>query len=244
MNRFTNKLILAIFLLFSFGITPAQAKIKIGTVFFDPPFVMAPGQGFNYDLIATICKGLQEDCQIQQMDFGTLFTAVTNGRVDLAVGISIDSQRKNNFIFSLPYMLSKAQFMISTNNKVKTIANLQNGKIGIIKEDQNGILYNYLMSQSTYQFKIVTFDDIEDLITGLNENTINAAFIHAPSLAYWVQNSDGQFAALGAPVTLGEGIAFMGLANQQALIQSINQQLQKMETDNAYLNLYKNYFSS
>ncbi|KTC99262.1 hypothetical protein [Legionella feeleii] len=53
----------------------------------------------------------------------------------------------------------------------------------------------------------------------------------------------GQFKALGEPAIIGSGYGIMALSTNSALIGTINQQLQGIEKDNTYLNLYGTYFS-
>lgn len=238
-------LLLSIFF-YSFSTSPAYADLKVGTVFFYPPFVMSIGEGFDIELIQTLCQRIQENCQLIPMDFNQLFTALDSGKIDIAIGgITISKDKLAKYIFSLPYMLSKGEFLILKNNPTKSINELQGSKVGIIKGLQDGgLFYNYLLTHYDGQFQILQYDDMEDLITALNSGEITAAFTHESTTLYWTQNGGDQFKTLGNPMLVGDGIAIMALPNNAPLIQQINQQLQKMEQDNSYLNLYNTYFAN
>lgn len=235
-------------LLFCFLFNPPvlYAKIKVGTVFFYPPFVMSTGDGFDIDLMRTICQGIKETCDIVPMDYTNLFTSLNEGKIDLAIaGISISQNRGTQYLFSLPYMLSKGQFLTLRNSDYTSINDLTGKKVGMIKGEQDGgVINTYLMQTYGNQFQSIPYNDIEDLITALNDGDIAAAFIHRSSALYWKQNGGGQFQLLGDSVSLGQGIGIMALPSQSSLIARINQQLQAMEKDGSYLNLYNTYFAN
>ncbi len=80
--------------------TQANALIKIGTVFFNPPYVFSLNEGFDIDLSQMLCKGLQEQCQLIPMDYSALFPALINGTIDIAIGgISIPFKRPTRLHF-------------------------------------------------------------------------------------------------------------------------------------------------
>lgn len=95
--------------LFCFSLNnTVYATIKVGTVFFYPPFVMSTGDGFDIDLMHVICHRLQETCQFFPMNYNQLFTSIDTGKIDIAIaGIAISPERQAKYVFSLPYVLSK-----------------------------------------------------------------------------------------------------------------------------------------
>jgi ABC-type amino acid transport substrate-binding protein len=237
--------LLALLFCFLFNSSALYANIKVGTVFFYPPFVISTGDGFDIDLIRTICQRIKETCDIVPMDYTNLFTSINEGKIDLAIaGISISQNRGTKYLFSLPYMLSKGQFLTLKSYNFTSISDLTGKKVGLIKGEQDGgVIDAYLIQNYGNQFQAIPYNDIEDLITALNEGDVSAAFLHRSSANYWKQNGAGQFELLGGPVSLGEGIGIMALPSQTDLIARINQQLQTMEKDGTYLNLYTIYFT-
>lgn len=238
-----KKVLWALILTFNLSVSPVYSAIKIGTVFFEPPFVTSINQGFNIDLIHALCHEMKESCQILPMDFNKLFSALDNGEIDLAFGVYVSENRENRYIFSLPYMVSRIQFLVLKNQGITSLSQLKGTKVGLIKEEEGGIVYEYLVVNYGNAVTAVNYDDMEDLITALNNREISAALVHRPTAQYWVQNSDNLFSFLGQPVTLGDGVAVMALPQNAALIQKINQAMQVLENNNQYLNLYRTYFS-
>ncbi|KTD33396.1 arginine-binding periplasmic protein [Legionella nautarum] len=238
--------LLALFFCFLFNSSALYANIKVGTVFFYPPFVMSTGDGFDIDLMRAICQRIKETCDIVPMDYTNLFTSLNEGKIDLAIaGISISQNRGTKYLFSLPYMLSKGQFLTLKSYDFTSINDLTGKKVGVIKGEQDGgVVDAYLIQNYGNQFQTIPYNDIEDLITSLSDGDVAAAFIHRSSANYWKQNGGGQFALLGGSVSLGQGIGIMALPSQADLIARINQQLQAMEKDGSYLNLYNIYFTN
>ncbi|WED42749.1 transporter substrate-binding domain-containing protein [Legionella cardiaca] len=231
-------------LLLSIYILPAQADLKVGTVFLYPPFVVSLDQGFDIEFMRLLCQRMKTNCSFTPMDFSKLFSALDNGEIDLAIGgIVISPFREKWHLFSLPYMLSRGQFLVLQSNNANTIQDLENQKIGVIKGGQDGNVYvNYLNNNYPGIFQSVEFDDIEDLITALSSKAIGAAFIHESTALYWEQNGGNQFRVLGQPSIVGDGMGIMTSLQNGALIQQINQQIQATEQDGSYLAIYTTYF--
>ena len=194
------------------------------------------------DLSRSLCAHLHEECQFISMGMEQLYEAMAAGKIDIAIG-GIPIQLNNEiFIFSLPYMLSKGQFLIIKEGTIHSVSDLKGGVVGVIRDDLNGgLFYNYLFNQYHGQFKIQQFNDIEDVMSALSNKTISAAFLYHPVVNYWKQNSGNQFTSLGPPIVIGNGIAIMSLSKNKKLIQRINQQLQTMERDNTIMRLYNTY---
>ncbi|ARH00266.1 transporter substrate-binding domain-containing protein [Legionella micdadei] len=236
--------LLILLLCIFFNASPLYANIRVGTLLFYPPFANSGGGGFDNDLIQKICQRLHETCILVPMDSNQLYPALDNGKIDIAIGlISISSNESSKYTYSLPYLVSKGQFLVSNGN-IKSIQDLKGKKVGVIrgKEDNADTFYNYLITNFNGLFEIVQFDDIEDLITSLNGGDIAGAYIHKSAASYWARNSNGELVALDPANTLGEGLAMIALPANAPLIQRINQQLQQMEKDSTFLNLYNTYF--
>lgn len=222
------------------------AAINIGTLMFKPPYIFSPGNGFDIDLANLLCQRLQEQCKFIPMGMEELYKKLENSDVDLAMGgIHISYALKINFIFSLPYMLSKGQFLILKNTPINSIQGLKGQKIGILRNKlSGGIFYEYLQKQYQKLFQIQLYADIEDVMADLNNNTISAAFLDRSSVNYWIQEGGDQFKPLGAVHTIGDGIAILAQPKNKELIARINTILESIEKDGNYFKLYDTYFAN
>lgn len=222
--------------------TSGYSKIKIGTLIYLPPFVVSLAAGIDIDLSRSLCARLHEECQFIPLRVEQLYDAISTGEVDIAIGGIPIHTNNRMFIFSLPYMLSRGQFLMTKGRQIHSIGDLKGSLVGVIRDDLNGgLFYNYLFNQYPGQFKMKQFNDIEDILAALSDKTISAAFLSHPVVNYWKQNSVNQFTSLGSPISIGEGIAIMSLSKNKKLIQRINQQLQIMQKDNTMTQLYNTY---
>ncbi|WP_035918519.1 transporter substrate-binding domain-containing protein [Legionella fairfieldensis] len=235
--------LLTLFFYLSWGIPISYADIKVGTVFFEPPFVMSIDEGFDIQLMQALCLRIQEKCSFIQMDFHKLFAALNNKTIDLAIGIIAITPQDFSRIFSLPYMVSKGQFLILRSSAFKSVNDLIGKKIGVLKGGvRKGGFIDYLV-QNYSKSDLEEYPNVEDMISALSNGSIDAVFMEKATASYWKENGEDKFQFLGNDVMIGSGLAIMALPENANLIQRINQQLQNMEKDGSYLSLYKTYFT-
>lgn len=229
-----------------FSASPSYADIRVGTVLFYPPFVMSQSTGFDIEFIQQICQNLQQRCSLITMDFNQLYKALSAGEIDIAIGgITIASASSDSYIYSLPYLLSKGVFLVSKNSNVQNVLDLKGTKIGILKGLQDGgVFYSFLNDNFIDQFQIIQYNNIGDIITSLSKGDIAASFMHESTALYWQLNGSGQFKLVGKPMIVGNGIGIMSTPDELPLMQKINQQIQKIEKEPVYLDLYNTYFAN
>ncbi len=224
----------------------SSATITIGTLIFKPPYILSPGNGFDIDLAQLLCKRLQEPCTFIPMGMDELYKKLAKGKVDLAMGgIPISYSLKINFIFSLPYMLSKGQFLVLQNNPSTSVNDLGGQTVGVLRNILNGgVLYGYLLEHYKSLFQIKLYDDIEDVMADLHSKKISAAFLDRSSVNYWIQQGGKQFKSLGPVNTIGNGVAILALPKNKQLIDRIDNIIQDIEKDGTYSQLYNTYFAA
>lgn len=221
----------------------AEAQLKIGVMFYDPPLVMSSIQGFHVDLANRICKGLNETCTIIPMEWSKLFPALDKGEIDLIMGVFSTLERAEKYIFSIPYMISRAQFMVRTADKITNFDELKGTKLGILLEEVgSGVFSGYLKAHYLNFFKIIEYKDINQIVTALDNKSVKAAFFHEKAINYWVQNSSGIFKTIGPAVKVGEGYTIMALPVRQDLINNVNQQILQIKASGDFAKIYSIYF--
>ncbi|BCA96866.1 hypothetical protein TUM19329_32270 [Legionella antarctica] len=180
------------------------------------------------------------------MDIDQLYQKLQDGKIDLAIGgIPISYSLQIKFIFSLPYMLSKGQFLVLKKNQMNSINQLQGLTVGILHNPLNGgVFYKYLLDHYKGQFTIKLYNDIEDVLADLNNQILAAAFLNRSSVNYWIQQSGEEFKSLGPVSIIGDGIAIMAIPKNKQLIERINKFIQAIEKDNTYMKLYDVYFAN
>lgn len=228
-------------LIYSLQIATAFATIKIGHPPFRPPFVISQVEGFDIDLMHILCNRMKEVCEFYPMNIDKLYTALDEGKIDVAIGAISDSEaRRVNYIFSLPYLTSDGQFLVLKSKGYKSINDLHGKKIGTVRAS---IYEDFLANHYASEFQMVLFNGPITTIAALNEGKIDGIFLERVSMNYWEQQSNGLLIELGKPITVDNGFAIMTVPKHANLIRAINVVLLKMETDGTYIKLYNRYFN-
>lgn len=246
-----TQILIALLIYFISSISVVYAKIRVGTVNFDPPYIFSLNQGFEIDLIKLLCQRMNETCNIIPMKYFALFTSLKNDTIDIAIDsipfFITQDPSNNDYIYSYPYLLSLGQFLILKNNPINSVKDLtKNSKVGVVRESMvanEGVFAVFLISKYDSNFQIILFDDVESLIADLSTGKIAAAFLDNNEANYWALNGDGEFKALGDTMKVSDGIGIMALPKNQLLMNQIDQQLKNIENDKAYINLYNTYIN-
>lgn len=224
-----------------------HAMIKVGTVHFDPPYVLSIDQGFEIDLIKLICQRLKTQCQLIPMERDKLFDELLAGKIDIAID-GIDFFSSNNplndqFIYSLPYLPSEAQFLVLKNSPISSVQALPKGStIGMVRErfeSTRGIFFVFFNAIYHDEFKAVLYKNLNALIAALNDGEVDAAFLDVNQANYWILN--GEFKGISKPIPIADGIGIVTVQKNVALLQQINQELMKIGNSQNYIHLYNTY---
>lgn len=234
-----------IFLLF-FPLSALFAEpIIIGTTSENPPFNSLADKkdhfyGFDIDIMDEICHRLKLTCQFTPVVFNNLFIELDTQEINLAMaGIIITPNRANNFLFSLPYLKSKAQFICKFSSTLQAITDLKNKRVGVRRGTPFGDLATKLYNN---QITIVEFQDNPDLFNGLGINQVDAVLMDEEAAKYWAADNENQYKLIGSPIPIGKGYAIMASKNERPLINQINQALLDMSIDGSYSKIYDRYF--
>lgn len=222
--------------------------IIIGVPEYSPPFVTKSGAdgglyyGFSIDLMNSICQRIHMECQYKGMNLQKLFTSLNAGDVDILLAPTpIVSTYDTNYIFSLPYLPSQAQFVaLKSSNTIMKISDLKGKKVGTLKYT----LYGGLLEENFQKFcDLIEFSKLTDMASALANQQIDAVVLNAKAAKFVISNSMHELKLVGAPIPIGQGYGILALQNNAPLIKEINQALLQMEEDGTYLNIYNTYFS-
>lgn len=160
------------------------ATLNVGILTFDPPYVYSPSEGFDIDLTRDICVRLKTKCKLVFMNYNEFFPALDKGQIDFALGgIFIDPA--SHYIFSLPYIVGRGQFMTLKNSPYHTVAELKGAAVGVIKGNPAGNFFvDFLINTYPGMFQVKAYDNVNDIVVALNNNLISAAFIRRSSVRY------------------------------------------------------------
>lgn len=222
-------------------------KLTIGTIAYGPPFeTLADDKdhlnGFDIDLMQTICKRLQYDCQFKAMQFTELFPSLSANKIDLAMAaITITPERSASFLFSMPYLGSSAQFLAKSSSGINSLAEVKGKRVGI----ELGTIFTSVANE---HFKdlvtLVSYKNQQDMMQALENDKVDLVLWDSATSIYWAANNNNLFKLVGPPIPMGYGYGIMANLNRGDLINKINGVLDQLEKDGTYLKIYSLYFTN
>lgn len=237
-------------LLITFGITATPAKAtttyQIGTDVTFPPFEFANKQnkyvGIDMDLMRAIAKDQGFKVNIKPVGFNAAVQAVQSGQLDgVIAGMSITKEREATFDFSKPYFTSGVVMAVQPKSTTTKLSQLKGKKVAV-KTGTSGADYAHSI-QKKYGFKIVTFDDsnnmYEDVMTG---NSV-ACFEDSPVMQYGIKQGT-KLKIVTKPAESGSyGFAVQKGKNQK-LLKSFNTGLAHLKANGTYDKITKKYLGT
>lgn len=228
---------------------PVHALV-IGTTANYPPFASQADQnhhfvGFEVDIMQAICQRIELPCTFKAVIVSTIPEELMTKKIDLAVaGIIIPSTPEPGFIFSLPYLASDTQFIALKESKINMPADMKGKSVGVRRgTTMGGNLFRHFIEKIYGEnIRIQDYATLNDLMTGLNNKQIDAAFINSAGANYWLMNGSGIYKLIGSRIPIGNGYSVMANLGQEELIKKINQALLSMMADGSYLAIYSRYF--
>ncbi len=238
------RLLILLLILFALPITHA-ATIQIGVRRYYPPFELLIAQkevsGFEVDLITEVCKRMRVTCSFKPLLLDELFKAVQAKKISLAIGaIVITEERQASFLFSLPYLASKGQFITQRSNNINSIPEICKKRIGVVE----GSIYKVTAVRLCSGIpQIIGFPQALDAYKAMENGYIDALITDEKSARYWDVNNENLYKLVGSSIPEGMGYGIMANRDDTGLINNVNKALVSMENDGTYLKIYKLYFS-
>lgn len=243
------KFLLLIAFWLALPLTHAQNLI-IGTSSDNPPFSsLADKQnnfyGFEIDIMLKICKIIAAQCEFKPVLVSQLDDKVIAGTLDLAIAsIIIPTTNVDGLIFSLPYLPSKAQFIVKIDSSINRLNELKNKKVGVRRGTLFGGTFfeQIILDMFNSELTVIEYPTMGDLMLALEQQDVDAAFSNEAAVKYWFINNKDMFKLVSDPMTIGKGYGIMAKTGQEALIEQINKAITSMMADGSYMTIYSRYF--
>ena len=220
--------------------------LTIGTKAHYPPFSSLANKnnnfvGFDVDIMQAICKQINMPCTYIPITVNDLKGNLMAGSIDLAIAaIVIPDEPSPYFLFSLPYLESYAQFVVNTESRIKTLADIKYKMIGTRSEPLYSELLHKLYGDKT---NIKEYQTLDDLMAALSNRDVDIVFTNAAAINYWIASGGGQYRLIGDKIPIGNGFGIMANAGQETLIERVNQAIKQMMNDGSYAKIYSRYFA-
>ncbi|WP_133128480.1 transporter substrate-binding domain-containing protein [Legionella nagasakiensis] len=238
------KRIFYVALIFCANCYAVNATVRIGTPIYDPPYAVndkiSGVLGADIDLMNVICNRLNWDCQYIPMRYYDLLPALDKHEIDFAIGaLIITPDKQEKYLFTLPYMISEAGFLLMAKNPINSVNDLQDKRIGAL---QGREYINYLYQNFSGKFTVVAYKRPAELVTDLYNGKIDAMFANYLTVLYLQRQYPEYAKVLKEHFRIGNGLGIATLPANKAQVDQINKILLQFGSDGTFIKLYNYNF--
>ncbi|CAM2940840.1 transporter substrate-binding domain-containing protein [Legionella worsleiensis] len=225
-----------------------SVPITVGVTEYAPPLSTSIDggksfYGFHIDLMTALCKRMKMNCLYKAVKLTEQVQALNQGTVDVIFSITpIEQTITGNYVYSLPYINSDAQFVaLLSNNKINNINDINNVSIGVFA---NTLYHSFINTQYSATNTVKVYSSIADMVSALASKDVDVLIFNNNIARYIIYNDSNRLKLVGSPIPLGNGYGLLALKKNIWLINRINTALLQIESDGTYLAIYKPYFGN
>lgn len=239
---------LAFIIFFLNGVCAFSKPLLVGVITNAPPFAAIAHTpngtyfyGFSIDIMNNICRQIDAECVFKQLTLSNQLTMLNEGAVDLVLLANpYDAEKLKSYAISLPYMLSKVQFIALQNSTTHEGDLIKNFKIGVLKTTFYELLLNTPYKNNN---TIVPFNTLNQLISNLVRHNVDLILLNSAVAYSYINNGLYDIKAVSDEFSLGEGYGIIALPNKSNLIKKINKAILNIQANGTYINIYKKYYN-
>ena len=228
---------------------PPQTTLVMGTeadyIPFEFRYASDPPEdivGFDIALAQAITRKLGVRLQIQERNFDQLIPALQAGELDFVMAALTPTPERQQLVdFSQPYFESRQALISRRTHPVRTLSDLSGQRVAV----QRGTIQEQAMQtlvQQGVEVTVQSFDHINDMITAVREQQVDAALVEElVGEAYLDNNPTLAMDVLGEIPPMPVAIAF---PQGSAYLQPVNQVLQEMAANGDLERMARRWFTA
>ncbi|RZF24215.1 transporter substrate-binding domain-containing protein [Paraburkholderia sp. UYCP14C] len=228
----------------------AQQRLVFGFDGSFPPFasIDAAGQmhGFDVDLVKAVCDELKAKCELKNIPWDGIFTALESGKIDVvAAALNITDERKKKYLMTTSYLKSPFVFMVPKASNVSSAPSLSGQAVGVV----GGSIPEKYLREKLKSISVQGYDSIDAAVLDLDAGRVAAVFSEQVNLEpAFVRAKPGVYKIVGSPVEdpayVGQGKGFALQKDKTELLQKINQALAKIDANGERSKLSVKWFGT
>lgn len=217
-------------------------KLTIATSPDFPPFEYLDGDnvvGIEIGILNLICADLGVELDIQQMDFDSVLPGVQTGKYDLgASGISVDPEREENTLFSVPYCLAAQAIVVLKDSPITCKADLEGKTVAV----QTGTTAEKFCMGAGYEVKAFTAntDAQQALLSGKVDAWVIDDLTAADMVKLYNAENGETLVVLDEAMTT-EPYAFAFMKGSDDLAEAVNESINKLLADGTIADIFAKY---
>lgn len=216
--------------------------LTMGTNAYFPPYEFYDGDkivGIDAEIAAAVAEKLGLELKIEDMEFDSIITAVTTGKVDMGLaGMTVTEERKKNVNFSDTYATGVQVVVVSEDSPIASIDDLAGKKIGV----QLGTTGDIYCSGDYGEENVEKYNKGNDAIMALVSGKVDCVVIDNEPAKSYVAANEG-LKILDTEYVVEEYAAALNKDNA-ALLEAINGALAELKADGTLDAIVEKYIPS
>lgn len=195
--------------------------------------------GIDAEIAAAIANKLDMELKIEDMEFGSILTAVQTGKVDMGMaGMTITEDRLINVNFSTPYTTSSQMIIVTENSAIAGVDDLADKSIGV-QESTTGDIY---ISDEFPDADVQRYSKGVEAVQALIQGKVSAVVIDSEPAKVFVKQNQGLKILPEAYTTEEYAIAIS--KKNEDLLNKINIALDDLTKDGTIQGIIDKYISA
>ncbi|MCI8980331.1 MAG: transporter substrate-binding domain-containing protein [Clostridia bacterium] len=200
-------------------------------------FTQDDGQivGFDIDLANAVAKKMGVNVEVKPIDWDAKAMELSTGKIDVIWnGFSISDERRQEVLFSNPYLSTKQSVIVKADSDIKTKADLAGKKIALQdgSTSEDAVKADAATYESIGDENISRFKENSQVLMEVDAGRADAAVIDEIFVRYYLQKEN----MLDKFVVLEEGFdeedyGVGGRLGDYSLMEAINKALDECKTD-------------
>jgi polar amino acid transport system substrate-binding protein len=219
----------------------SEGRLVVGTSATFKPFEFidkGKPAGFDIDLITEIAQRLELEPDIRTTGLETLLDGVADGTYDVGVAaITINDRGKSTVAFSEPYFVTNHAVVVAADGP-QSLDDLAGGQVGVAVGSTSTAAARAALPK---QARLIEFPNADAAFAAVESGQILAAVVDYPTAAERVEASNGQLTVLEELET-DERYGIAIAPDDDALLESVNEQLAEIVADGTYEDIYGRWF--
>jgi len=229
--------------------SPTQKKIIVGLDDSFPPMGFRDEKnnivGFDIDMAREAGKRLGMEVEFKPIDWGSKEAELTGKRIDaLWNGMNITEKRKENILFSEPYMDGKQVIFLPKGSNTKSIGDLTGKVVGIQNSSTADEIIEANKEMKASFKEVRKYDDCIAAFMDLKSGRVDAVITDEIFGRYFISKNPDTFVVLEKAV--GEvGVLGIGFRKDDKVLRDqVQKVLDEMKKDGTSAKISKQWFGA
>ncbi len=219
--------------------TVKQGVLTMATNAYFPPYEYYEGSeivGIDVEIAQAVAEKLGLELKIEDMEFGSIIIAVTQGRADMGLaGMTVSEERLESVNFTDSYATGVQVVIVTEDSEIAGIDDLEGKKIGT----QLGTTGDQYSKEDFGEENVESYNKGADAVMALTQGKVDAVIIDNQPAIEFVKNADG-LKILETEYTVEDYAAAISKEND-ALTEAINGALAELKADGTVQSIIDRY---